>query len=166
MLVQLLIDLMEGREVVQGSTIQMLVDVHANETPQAIAIAAPGRVSLTYDELRGHIRSVAAQFNSLGIGRGDRVAVVLPNGPEMAVAFLSIAERGGRGPVEPGVSRGRIWLLSRGSWYNGADHTSGAEVSGHRSGTGTRHPRHRPHPDSERSSGLICPGRHSTGIRN
>jgi acyl-CoA synthetase (AMP-forming)/AMP-acid ligase II len=27
----------------------------------------------------------------MGLGRGDRVAIVLPNGPEMAAAFMTIA---------------------------------------------------------------------------
>jgi acyl-CoA synthetase (AMP-forming)/AMP-acid ligase II len=30
-------------------------------------------------------------LNALGIGRGDRVAIVLPNCPEMACAFVAVA---------------------------------------------------------------------------
>jgi acyl-CoA synthetase (AMP-forming)/AMP-acid ligase II len=37
----------------------------------------------------------------MGIGRGDRVAVVLPNGPEMAVAFLAVAAAATCAPLNP-----------------------------------------------------------------
>ncbi len=56
----------------------------------APAIGAPGRVPLTHAGLRSLAESTVAALNDLSIGRGDRVAIVLPNGPEMASAFLSI----------------------------------------------------------------------------
>ena len=37
----------------------------------------------------------------LGVGRGDRVAIVLPNGPEMAAAFLSVAAAAAAAPLNP-----------------------------------------------------------------
>ena len=40
-------------------------------------------------------------LNELGIGRGDRVAIVLPNGPEMATAFLCIASAAASAPLNP-----------------------------------------------------------------
>ena len=36
-----------------------------------------------------------------GIGRGDRVAIVLPNGPEMATAFLAVAAGATTAPLNP-----------------------------------------------------------------
>lgn len=63
------------------------------KNPDSIAIAAPERLPLTYRRLLGQIDSVISQLNCLGIGRFDRVAVALPNGSEMAVAFLAIASR-------------------------------------------------------------------------
>jgi acyl-CoA synthetase (AMP-forming)/AMP-acid ligase II len=44
--------------------------------------------------------SVAA-LNDLGFGRNDRVAIVLPNGPEMATAFVSIACCATTAPLNP-----------------------------------------------------------------
>jgi acyl-CoA synthetase (AMP-forming)/AMP-acid ligase II len=35
--------------------------------------------------------AAGAQLNDLGIGRGDVIGIVLPNGPEMATAFVSVA---------------------------------------------------------------------------
>ena len=37
----------------------------------------------------------------MGIGRHDRVAVVLPNGPEMAVAILAVAASAACAPMNP-----------------------------------------------------------------
>ena len=42
-----------------------------------------------------------ATLNDLGIGLGDRVAIVLPNGPEMATAFLSVASAATSAPLNP-----------------------------------------------------------------
>ncbi len=41
------------------------------------------------------------QLNALGIGRGDRVAIVLPQGPELAVAFLTVASVATAAPLNP-----------------------------------------------------------------
>jgi len=45
---------------------------------------------------------VAAQLHGAGIGRGDRVAIVLPNGPEMAAAFVCVAQCATTAPLNPG----------------------------------------------------------------
>ena len=55
------------------------------------AIGAPGRSPLTHGGLRMLAERTTADLNRMGIGRNDRVAIVLPNGPEMAAAFLAIA---------------------------------------------------------------------------
>ena len=57
----------------------------------APAIRAPERPALTYAGLRVLAERTVAALNRIGIGRGDRVAIVLPNGPEMAAAFVAIA---------------------------------------------------------------------------
>jgi acyl-CoA synthetase (AMP-forming)/AMP-acid ligase II/acyl carrier protein len=46
---------------------------------------------LTFGELKRHITSLSAALNAEGIGRNDRVALALSNGPEMATAFIAIA---------------------------------------------------------------------------
>jgi oxalate---CoA ligase len=68
-----------------------LIKREAQKTPHAAAIVAPGRPSLTYQGLLEHIEATVAALNGLGIGRNDRVAIVLPNGPEMAVSFLAVS---------------------------------------------------------------------------
>src|ERR1700677_903407 len=68
---------------------------------EAVAIAASGSASLTYAELRKLIGETIASLNGFGIGRGDRVAIVLPNGPEMATAFLAVASAATSAPLNP-----------------------------------------------------------------
>jgi len=71
----------------------------------ANAIGAPGRPSLTYGGLREHVDRTVATLNAMGIGRGERLAIVLPNGPEMASAFVSIASGATTAPLNPGYKR-------------------------------------------------------------
>jgi acyl-CoA synthetase (AMP-forming)/AMP-acid ligase II len=66
-----------------------------------IALAAPERPPLTYAGLRTHLESVAGALAAHGVGRADRIAIVLPNGPEMASAFLSIACAAATAPLNP-----------------------------------------------------------------
>jgi acyl-CoA synthetase (AMP-forming)/AMP-acid ligase II len=47
------------------------------------------------------MEAVAAQLHAAGIGRGDPVAIVLPNGPEMATAFLAVASVATAAPLNP-----------------------------------------------------------------
>ena len=67
----------------------------------ANAISAPGRRPLTYSGLRRHVEKTVASLNQIGIGRNDRVAIVLPNGPEMATAFISVAAGATAAPLNP-----------------------------------------------------------------
>lgn len=69
--------------------------------PEAAAIVAPGRVSLTYGGLRRYVEDMVDALNDLGVGRNDRVAMVLPNGPEMAAAFLGVAAGATAAPLNP-----------------------------------------------------------------
>ncbi len=55
------------------------------------AIGGPDHLDVTYKSLRQFITQTVAKLNSFGIGRNDRVAIVLDNGPEMALAFMSVA---------------------------------------------------------------------------
>ncbi len=66
-----------------------------------IAFSAPDRPDLTYDGLRRHVEATVAALNQRGIGRNDRVAIVLPNGPEMASAFVAIAAGATTAPLNP-----------------------------------------------------------------
>ena len=78
-----------------------LKDLLASGRDDAVAIAAHGAPPLTYAGLRALIERTCATLNDLGIGLGDRVAIVLPNGPEMATAFLCVASAATSAPLNP-----------------------------------------------------------------
>ena len=56
---------------------------------------------LDHAGLRTEIERLAGQLRAAGIGPDDRVAIVLPNGPEMALAFLAAATAGCAAPLNP-----------------------------------------------------------------
>jgi acyl-CoA synthetase (AMP-forming)/AMP-acid ligase II len=67
----------------------------------AIALSAPGVAPLSYRALRALVDATIVALNAMGIGRGDRVAIVLPNGPAMASAFLAVASGCASAPLNP-----------------------------------------------------------------
>lgn len=70
--------------------------------PDAPAIGAPeGGLPLHYRDLAALARATVATLNGAGIGRNDRVAIVLPNGPEMATSFVCIAAGATTAPLNP-----------------------------------------------------------------
>lgn len=79
-----------------------LLDGQAGTAP---AIGAPGRDWLDYDGLRSLSAMVRADLRRFGIGAADRVAIVLPNGPEMAAAFVTIAQAATTAPLNPAYQR-------------------------------------------------------------
>jgi acyl-CoA synthetase (AMP-forming)/AMP-acid ligase II len=76
-------------------------DLIADHPADAPAIGAPDRGWLSYGGLRDLSDEVTRTLHGIGIGRGDRVAIVLPNGPEMATAFFTIAQVATTAPLNP-----------------------------------------------------------------
>jgi len=71
--------------------------------PEASAVASPeGGPPLSYRDLAALAERTVETLNGLGVGRGDRVAIVLQNGPEAATAFVSIAAGATTAPLNPG----------------------------------------------------------------
>ncbi len=81
--------------------IPALLRTRAERTPDAPAIAALGRDALTFRHLEQHMRAVVQQLGALGLGASHRIATVLSNGPEMAVAALTIASGATCVPLNP-----------------------------------------------------------------
>lgn len=73
------------------TTLPEMIAIHAQDTPAAIAITAPAAKPLSYQALHALVGNTVSALNKLGVGRGDRVGIVLPNCPEMATAFVAIA---------------------------------------------------------------------------
>jgi len=82
-------------------SIRGLVERNAGRAPSSTAIAAAGRKPLDYAGLMALVDGIAGELFAMGIERGDPVAVVLPNGPEMAAAFLSVASYTTCAPLNP-----------------------------------------------------------------
>jgi acyl-CoA synthetase (AMP-forming)/AMP-acid ligase II/thioesterase domain-containing protein len=86
-------------------TINELVSAAAVACPDAPAVLGLGRPPLAYARLCGFIEDTVRTLNRAGLGRGDRIAVVLPNGPEMATAFVAIASGAVFAPLNPAYGR-------------------------------------------------------------
>ncbi|PND37435.1 AMP-dependent synthetase [Paucibacter aquatile] len=82
----------------QDSLFEMLSQQSQPDTP---ALRAPGRPTLSHGALRQLAADTVSRLNHLGIGRNDRVALVLNNGPEMAACFLACACGVASAPLNP-----------------------------------------------------------------
>jgi acyl-CoA synthetase (AMP-forming)/AMP-acid ligase II len=71
-----------------SDTIRDLLNAGQDEAPAIITCDGP---TLTYADLRRQVDILAGQLATLGIGAGDRVAIVLPNGPAAGILFLATA---------------------------------------------------------------------------
>jgi acyl-coenzyme A synthetase/AMP-(fatty) acid ligase len=83
------------------SSLRTFEDLLATGRGGAEAIAASGAPALTYDGLRALAERTILALNGFGIGRNDRVVIVLPNGPEMVAAFLAIGSGATAAPLNP-----------------------------------------------------------------
>jgi acyl-CoA synthetase (AMP-forming)/AMP-acid ligase II len=81
-----------------ADTLRALLTAGADDAP---AIRAPGRHPLTYAGLRAFLDQTLQTLRGLGVGRNDPVAIVLPNGPDMATCFLAVASGCTAAPLNP-----------------------------------------------------------------
>ena len=80
---------------------QALKPLLAAGADDAPALGAPGRQALSFGGLRALIARTVATLNAAGIGRNDAVAIVLPNGPEMAACYMACASGVTSAPLNP-----------------------------------------------------------------
>ena len=86
----------------QPTTIETLLARGDASAPAIAATAdADARPPLTYAALRDLAGATVAGLNAMGIGRGDRVALVLPNGPQAASTFVTVACAATTAPLNP-----------------------------------------------------------------
>ena len=76
-----------------------LIDLLQHGAASDPAIVVPAGVRLTYSELREQVAATADHLAQLGVGRDDRVALVLPNSAEAIVLFLAAATVGTAAPL-------------------------------------------------------------------
>jgi len=65
------------------------------------ALEAPSRQALSYESLWQQVLSTVNVLQAAGVRPTDRIALLLPNGPEMAVAFLAAASAASAAPLNP-----------------------------------------------------------------
>ncbi|MEX0806422.1 MAG: AMP-binding protein [Candidatus Binatia bacterium] len=95
---------MEGRD----ETIYQLLRAWAKDTPEAIALVSPGHEPITYRQLLIQTDSIIKSLRAIGIGRNDRIAIVLPNGIEMASMFLGASCAAISVPLNPSYRENEI----------------------------------------------------------
>jgi len=81
---------LEYPEVTLDQFIEQSVAKHADLTALRFAT-----ISMTYRELWGRVLRCAAALAELGIGKGDRVALLLPNCPQYVIAYFGTLRAGG-----------------------------------------------------------------------
>jgi long-chain acyl-CoA synthetase len=80
----------------------------AERAPDAAAIVAAGR-SVSYGELDALADRVATGLRERGVGRGDRVTILLPNGVPAVAAIQGTLRAGGAiSPLNPSIKRDRL----------------------------------------------------------
>src|SRR6266545_7751817 len=84
----------------------MILDLLVNGNPSHVAIAVSGGGPVvSYDRLRQQVDVFSTKLNQLGLVRGDRIAMALPNGLEMIVSFLAASTVGTAAPLNPAYRR-------------------------------------------------------------
>jgi acyl-CoA synthetase (AMP-forming)/AMP-acid ligase II len=86
------------------SSLYDLLRGHAQRFADAPAILAPDCVPLSYRRLYRHIDVIGRTLRGKGIGRDDRIAVLMPNGPELAVAIVATAANAACASINPAYS--------------------------------------------------------------
>lgn len=91
----------ELRSDIAAPCLHGLVRDQANQDPEAPAVVAHGRSDLTYRLLNLQIQSVVEALVAFGVARNGRIAIVLPDGPELAVTLLAVSALATSAPLNP-----------------------------------------------------------------
>jgi acyl-CoA synthetase (AMP-forming)/AMP-acid ligase II len=103
-----------NREIEAASTLRGVVAAQARRDPDAPAILAPGRPALRYGALLEVIDRAVRSLANAGLGRGSRIVVALPNGPETAVALLAVGSCATCAPLNPATDEEACRVLLKG----------------------------------------------------
>jgi len=93
---------MQGLDKIMLQTLSDMIKTHADD---ALAIGAKDSDWMSYKSLRDLSYDVGRTLHNLGLGRGDRIVIVLPNGPEMASAFITLAQWVTTAPLNPNYKK-------------------------------------------------------------
>jgi len=78
--------------------------------PASPALVVPdGGQVITYAQLAGRVETLARRLVSLGVRRGDRVALSLPNGPDVVLLLLAVTALGAAAaPLNPAYTEAEL----------------------------------------------------------
>ena len=82
-------------------TIYETINYHAMQQPDSVAITAPNRHALTFKALKDRVDTIASILGGINADKKLRIAIIMPNGPEMAVAFLAVSSFAAAAPLNP-----------------------------------------------------------------
>jgi amino acid adenylation domain-containing protein len=93
--------------------VESLLEQSARRAPDRVALVTPER-RLTYAQIDAWANEAASALGSLGVRRGDRVAVCVDNGPEAVVAIFAALKAGAAFmPVHPSTKGAKLGFLLR-----------------------------------------------------
>ena len=75
-----------------------------NGQPKHFAVST-SRGAITYQELADQVDDLASQLTNIGLRKGDRIAIALPNGLEVIASFLAASTVGTAAPLNPSYTR-------------------------------------------------------------
>ena len=84
-----------------ATTLHSLIASRAVAAPTATALLNTRGEAIGYGDLHARVQGLAQELTRRGANSASRIAVVLPNGPEMALAFLAAACCGASAPLNP-----------------------------------------------------------------
>src|SRR5207249_5064584 len=127
-------------ELTAEASIRAVLLARATCSPGSLALLAPQRRPLSYAGLLQQVEGVVAWLHSIGVRRDDPVAIVLPSGPEMALACLGVCAGAVAAPLNPGYRAEQF--LSIGSQRPGFDHAAQKQIRSCCRGAGAGNPYH------------------------
>lgn len=86
-------------QVLEGIAFTTLLDILPSTKGPAI-VSTDDRAACSHERLRKFVTE-DVKFSRFGLGRGDRIAVLMPNGPELAAAFVAVLTYFTCAPLNP-----------------------------------------------------------------
>jgi fatty-acyl-CoA synthase len=122
---------MDPEKLFPDLSVFQLLERAAGEQPERPAIIFADR-TISYGELGGRVERLAARLAQLGVNRGDRVGILLPNWPEFVEAYFAISRLGativpfgmrlGSLELEELLRQGEVKLLFAAARFGGVDY--------------------------------------------
>src|ERR1035437_991273 len=75
------------------TTLPQLLEQTAVKSSSATALVYFG-TTISYEQLQDHVNRLAAGLQALGVEKGDRVALMMPNCPQFVISFFGALRAG------------------------------------------------------------------------